>query len=43
MMSLRVCEGGVTELTNIQQIVTVWLREHNVPEDAYAFINKPKH
>jgi len=28
MMSLEVCDGGVTKLTNILHIITVWLQEH---------------
>jgi hypothetical protein len=42
MMSLKVCDGGVTKLTNILHIITVWLQEHKVPEDTYAFIIRYK-
>jgi hypothetical protein len=43
MMSLKVCDGGVTKLTNILHIITVCLQEHNVPEDACAFLIRYKY
>ena len=30
-MSLKICDGGVTTLTNILHNITVCLQEHNVP------------
>jgi hypothetical protein len=42
MTSLKVCDGRVTELTNVLHNITVWLQEHSVPEVAYAFIRRYK-